>query len=129
ETVSRLLRRHMNDARADEVATTLSEGRWTHDFPIDAAHAMVLGLPVSTDLPNEVRALMSLYPQPRGRRPSVEYIPHPYEAPRPPAGGCARPQGRCAMTLPKQAPSAATLSPERQPRSDTRIDATSAASP
>jgi len=33
------------------------------------------------------------------------------------------------MTLPKQAPSAATLSPERQPRSDTRIDATSAASP
>jgi len=84
ETVSRLLRRHMNDARADEVATTLSEGRWTHDFPIDAAHAMVLGLPVSTDLPNEVRALMSLYPQPRGRRPSVEYIPHPYEAPRRP---------------------------------------------
>ncbi len=26
---------------------------------------------------------MRLYPQPRGRRPSVEYIPVPYQAPRP----------------------------------------------
>ena len=30
--------------------------------------ARELGLPVSTDLPDEVRKLMRLYPQPRGRR-------------------------------------------------------------
>lgn len=62
---------------------SLSEGRWTHDFPIDCELARDLGLPVSTDLPDEVRRLMSPYPQPRGRRPSVEYIPTRYEAPQP----------------------------------------------
>lgn len=36
------------------------------------------GLPEPDDLQPEVRALMGLYPQPRGRRPSVEYIPLPY---------------------------------------------------
>jgi hypothetical protein len=65
----------------------LSEGRWTHDFPIDAEYARTLGLPGSTDLPDEVRLLMRLYPQPRGRRPSVEYIPTPYESPRRPGPG------------------------------------------
>jgi hypothetical protein len=38
---------------------------------------------VSTELPDQVRLLMRLYPQPRGRRPSVEYIPMPYDTPRP----------------------------------------------
>ena len=33
----------------------------------------------SGDLPDEVRLLMRLYPQPRNRRPSVEYIPMPYD--------------------------------------------------
>lgn len=79
--VTRLLRRHMDDDRAATIAGLLSEGRWTHDFPIDVDHARTLGLPVSTELPNEVRHLMRLYPQPRGRRPSVEYIPSPYEPP------------------------------------------------
>jgi ClpP class serine protease len=68
----------MPKERADELAETLSEGRWTHDFPITPDHAKELGLPVSTELPDEARAIMTLYPQPRGRRPSVEYIPAPY---------------------------------------------------
>jgi ClpP class serine protease len=68
----------MPKERADELAETLSEGRWTHDFPITPDHAKELGLKVSTDLPDEARAIMALYPQPRGRRPSVEYIPAPY---------------------------------------------------
>jgi ClpP class serine protease len=72
--------------RAQELATTLSEGRWTHDFPITAELAAELGLNVSTDLPEEVREMLALYPQPRGRRPSVEYIPTPY-GPRPEPGG------------------------------------------
>jgi ClpP class serine protease len=66
-----------------EVATTLSHGRWTHDFPIDVDHARALGLKVDTDLPDQVRQLMRLYPQPRNRRPSVEYLPIPYNDRRP----------------------------------------------
>ncbi len=64
---------------------------------MEHASASALGLPVDTDLPNEVRQLMGLYPQPRGRRPSVEYIPSPYYAlPRDPirrAGPCRPDQG------------------------------------
>jgi ClpP class serine protease len=78
--VRRLLQPRLGD-KATELADTLSEGRWTHDFPIDVTTARSLGLEVSTDLPNEVRQLMRLYPQPRGRRPSVEYIPLPYGNP------------------------------------------------
>lgn len=75
--VERLLKPHL-DGSAPDVARILSEGRWTHDFPIEPDYARSLGLPVSTDLPDEVRLLMRLYPQPRNRRPSVEYIPTPY---------------------------------------------------
>jgi ClpP class serine protease len=82
--VSEILRRQLPDERAAALATTLSDGRWTHDFPVDVKLAQSLGLNVSTDLPDEVRELMRLYPQPRGRRPSVEYIPAPYEAPQSP---------------------------------------------
>jgi ClpP class serine protease len=68
----------MPEDQADKLAGTLSEGRWTHDFPITVQTATELGLPVSTELPAEAREIMALYPQPRGRRPSVEYIPQPY---------------------------------------------------
>jgi ClpP class serine protease len=94
DTVGQLLLRHLDPDRAEEVASALSEGRWTHDFPIDVDRAKALGLPVSTDLPDEVRALMSLYPQPRGRRPSVEYIPLPYETPSRPASEPGRTRER-----------------------------------
>jgi ClpP class serine protease len=81
EFVTELLRRHMPEEQATERARMLSDGRWTHDFPIDVRRGRDLGLRISTDLPDTVRILMRLYPQPRGRRPSVEYIPVPYEAP------------------------------------------------
>ncbi len=68
-SVLTLLRRHLPEQRAMETVVALSEGRWTHDFPIDCELARDLGLPVDSDLPDEVRRLMSLYPQPRGRRP------------------------------------------------------------
>jgi ClpP class serine protease len=80
--VTELLGRQLANGRAGELAKMLSDGRWTHDFPINAKRAQALGLKVSTELPDEVRDLMRLYPQPRGRRPSVEYIPVPYRAPR-----------------------------------------------
>lgn len=73
-----LVRNGTPEDQADKLAGTLSEGRWTHDFPISAQTATELGLNVSTDLPKEAREIMSLYPQARGRRPSVEYIPQPY---------------------------------------------------
>jgi ClpP class serine protease len=80
--VSKLLARRMPDGEAAELATILSDGRWTHDFPIDVEHGGKLGLPVSTDLPDEVRLLMQLYPQPRYGQRSVEYIPMRYDRPR-----------------------------------------------
>lgn len=79
--VAGLLRRRMPEDRSEALAAVLSDGRWTHDYPIDVDLAEKLGLPVSSDLPDEVRQLMRLYPQPRGRRPSVEYIGSPYEPP------------------------------------------------
>jgi ClpP class serine protease len=80
-----LVGNRMPEDSADKLATTLSEGRWTHDFPITATLARELGLIVSTDLPDECREIMALYPQPRGRRPAVEYVPVPYGRRRSPA--------------------------------------------
>ena len=73
-----LMANGMDPAVAHKVARALSDGRWTHDYPITAEMAKNFGLPVSTDMPEEVRAIIRLYPQPRGRRPSVEYVPEPY---------------------------------------------------
>ncbi len=85
-----LLEERLGAEKATEIAQALTQGQWTHDYPILAPEARTLGLPISTDMPDEVRDLMRLYPQPRNRRPSVEYIPLPYEAPgdgnRPPRG-------------------------------------------
>lgn len=81
EFVEKLLDRHMVPEQAHEIAQVLSEGRWTNDFPIDVEQVQKFGLPVSTHLPQEVRALVGLHPQPRGRQPSVEYIPAPAPSP------------------------------------------------
>jgi ClpP class serine protease len=88
DTVRGLLARHMPQDKADELAKTLSEGRWTHDFPISAKMALEMGLPVTTEVPQEVYDLMDLYPQTGQRRPGVEFIPVPYRMPsgtQPPA--------------------------------------------
>ncbi|WP_084138706.1 SDH family Clp fold serine proteinase [Carboxydothermus ferrireducens] len=77
-TVVELLSDKMDLEKAREVAKLLSQGTWTHDYPISAQQLKELGLPVSTDLPREIYELMDLYPQPQGRRPSVQYIPLPY---------------------------------------------------
>ena len=80
-TVKNLLKKKgYSDTDADRIATELSSGKWTHDFPITVEHAKELGLKVSTQLPDEVYALMSLYPQPTATQ-SVNYIPLPYNRP------------------------------------------------
>ena len=80
-----ILLEKFDDAQADELAQILTEGRWTHDYPITVDEARNFKLPISTDMPMEVYALMDLYPQPAQRRPSVEYVPLPYERPHAPA--------------------------------------------
>ena len=90
-TVRGLLGKHLPDDKAEAVARTLSEGRWTHDFPIDARFAKSMGLPVVEGVPDEVYQLMELYPQSGQRRPGVEFIPIPYRAPESPARRGERP--------------------------------------
>jgi len=63
--------------KAMELSIILSEGRWTHDYPITYTEAKELGLNVSTKMPEEIYELMSLYRQPVRQQASVEYIPVP----------------------------------------------------
>ncbi|MBM4283964.1 MAG: hypothetical protein FJ128_01765 [Deltaproteobacteria bacterium] len=64
-------------AEAEGLARLLSEGTWTHDFPITFDAAKSLGLPVSSEMPKEIMELMSYFPQPVRQTPSVEYLPFP----------------------------------------------------
>jgi ClpP class serine protease len=73
--LAQLLLKHHPEKKAVELATILSEGRWTHDFPITVQGVRQLGLTVSTDMPRKVYELMDLYPQGGGSRPSVLYVP------------------------------------------------------
>ena len=67
---------------AEQLATKLSTGIWTHDYPITVEEARELGLNVSTEMPMEVYAMMNLYAQTGMGRPSVNYIPTPYSSPK-----------------------------------------------
>lgn len=80
-TVYNLLLEHNTPEKASELAKMLSEGRWTHDYPIDFEQAKEMGLPVNEKMPKEVYDLMELYPQSGMRRPSVEFVPTPYFPP------------------------------------------------
>lgn len=77
----------MERERAETLAQVLSSGRWTHDYPISVEEARAMGLPVSAEMPEAIYRLMSLYPQPRQRRPSVQYIPVPYRRDERPTRG------------------------------------------
>lgn len=74
----RLLRKHLPEEEAGALAKLLASGTWTHDYPITADEAKAMGLPVTTEMPGDIYALMHLYPQPRQGRPSVNYVPMPY---------------------------------------------------
>jgi ClpP class serine protease len=77
ESVKELLQGNPTNGKVDELARLLSEGTWTHDFPITYERAKTLGLPVNSNIPDDVLKLMSLYPQPTRTQPSVEYLPVP----------------------------------------------------
>ena len=78
-----LLQGKFPDQKVEELAEILSQGRWTHDYPITFDEAKKLGLPVSTNMPEEIYELMSLFPQPIRREPSVEFAPSPRRLPSP----------------------------------------------
>lgn len=83
QTVVGLLLEHQTPEKADEIARMLSDGRWTHDYPINHDQAKTMGLLVNDQMPREIYELMELYPQARQRRPGVEFIPAPYRPPAP----------------------------------------------
>jgi len=82
--VKALLEGRYPSEKAEELARILTEGRWTHDYPITYEGAQALGLHVTKGIPPELYQLMSLYPQPVRHQPSVEYIPLPrFKGPAP----------------------------------------------
>jgi ClpP class serine protease len=78
ECVKEILINKMDEDNAEKIADLLTRGEWTHDYPITTEVAQSLGLPVSTEIPEQVYQFMNLFPQSEHRRPSVQYIPVPY---------------------------------------------------
>jgi ClpP class serine protease len=80
QSASEILTRRLPADKANALAEKLATGTWTHDYPLFAAIAKELGLPVNTDIPNDVLDLMKLYPQPvrdQSGGGGVEYLPIP----------------------------------------------------
>jgi ClpP class serine protease len=82
QEVGELLADKHPDGKAEDIAKLLTSGTWTHDYPITCERARELGLPVNSDMPENMLRLMQLYPQPMRRQPSVEYVPLPYRSSR-----------------------------------------------
>lgn len=78
EYVTELLKEKYPD-KAEKLAEDLVSGKWTHDYPITVEKARELGIKISTDMPKEIYALMSLYKNPNSGRPSVNYVPINYK--------------------------------------------------
>ncbi len=85
ESVKALLSSRLGQERSEELSHILTEGTWTHDYPITFDIAQNLQLPVSVAIPDEVMQLMSLYAQPVRRQASVEYLSKPRHSERPEA--------------------------------------------
>ena len=85
--VADVLLKHLPKERAADLARALTEGRWTHDFPITVEAAKQLGLPISVNMPRAIYQLMDLYPQSGIGRPSVLYVPFRRSSPANPGAG------------------------------------------
>ncbi len=82
EFISSLLEEKMPAEDSIKITRLLSSGSWTHDYPLTLEKLRDFGLKVQVGLPEEIYDLMDLYPQPPQRRPSVQYIPLPYDRER-----------------------------------------------
>ncbi len=74
-----LSKKGISEQKAEDIAKSLSQGKWTHDYPLFKEDLESMGIKVSTDVPEEVYELMELYEHPGQSRPSVQYIPIPYK--------------------------------------------------
>ncbi len=63
----------------DTIIEKLTTGQVTHDYPITVEEATEMGLPITVGLPDSIYQLMDLYPQAKAARPTVQYIPMPYQ--------------------------------------------------
>lgn len=79
DLVIKILKDKMPQEQAEKLARHLTEGRWTHDYPITCEKLQELGVKVCDELPAEIYSLMEYYPQSPRRRPTVQYIPMPYD--------------------------------------------------
>jgi ClpP class serine protease len=77
--LSELLDGRLPREQADVLARKLSEGTWTHDYPISAGQGKAMGLNINTDIPAEVLNFLSLYPQSTKTQGGVEYLPGPHQ--------------------------------------------------
>ena len=77
ESIRELLQTTPPNGKVDELARLLSEGTWTHDYPITYERAKSLGLSVNSNMSDDILKLMTLFPQPVRHQPTVEYLPGP----------------------------------------------------
>src|SRR5882762_1106405 len=77
DAVRKILKDKVGSTKADALAETLATGTWTHDYPLTYEELSEMGLPVSTEMPAEVYEFMELFPQPKQKMPSVQYVPVP----------------------------------------------------
>jgi len=83
ELVCRTLGIRYPEETVKNICEELVRGKYTHDHPITAQDAAAMGLKVSTEVPEEIYQLMSLYKMgSRARRPGVEFVPVMPSAPR-----------------------------------------------
>ena len=47
---------------------------WTHEYPLTYEELTEMGLPVSTEMPPEVYEFIKLFPQPKEKIPTVQYV-------------------------------------------------------
>ena len=75
DTVRELLGGKYPNEVSEKLSVLLSQGTWTHDYPITYDHAKELGLHVNPNMPAPFYELLALYPQPVRQQPTVEYLP------------------------------------------------------
>jgi len=60
QTAYNLLRGKLGDEKAAQLSTVLTEGRWTHDYPLHVEQLIEMGLPVTTEIPAPFWELLGL---------------------------------------------------------------------
>jgi len=79
ELTVELLTQNISADKVGTLAEKLTNGHWTHDYAITCDEAASLGLNVSTDIPQSVMEMMTLYRQPVRGIPTVEYLPYRHD--------------------------------------------------